>query len=186
MMADAGTQHSERGAASTRTSNPGAGALHDIHAERAVLGGILLENSAPAPFPGTPGVGVVPQVMKFVVTSALGHTESPPAALRPLDVLHEDDATASRLLLLRKLSGSCAGTWWTIDGLHWDDVTELPLLGSTEIWSFANRSGVSHPMHVHLSMFQILDRQPFALVGNTVVPTGAPEPPAATRGRGCA
>ena len=29
---------------------------------------IILVNSAPAPFPGAPGIGVVPDVMKFIVT----------------------------------------------------------------------------------------------------------------------
>ena len=35
---------------------------------------VFLDNSAPAPYPGTPGVGVIPDVMKFVVTGEPGFT----------------------------------------------------------------------------------------------------------------
>jgi hypothetical protein len=37
---------------------------------------------------------------------------------------------------------------------------------------------MSHPMHLHLVMFQILDRQKFELVDDRVVPLGEPVPPA--------
>lgn len=47
------------------------------------------------------------------------------------------------------------------DGHHlYDTVTEDPDLGDTEIWSMANRTGMSHPMHLHLVHFQVLGRQP--------------------------
>jgi spore coat protein A len=35
---------------------------------------IVLQNSAPAPYPGSPGVGVIPNVMKFVSSRAGGRT----------------------------------------------------------------------------------------------------------------
>jgi cysteine-rich repeat protein len=53
------------------------------------------------------------------------------------------------------------------------------VLGSTEVWRFINRSGVTHPMHMHLVMFQVLDRQAFEEVGGNVVPIGSPVPPPA-------
>jgi len=34
-----------------------------------------------------------------------------------------------------------------------------------------------HPMHMHLTMFQILDRQDFVMVGDSVVTVGDPIPP---------
>jgi cysteine-rich repeat protein len=115
--------------------------------------------------------------MKFVVGSAPGHTAALPASLRPLDVLDEADAAVSRQFLLRKASDPCTGSAWLINGLGWEDVTELPQLGTTEIWAFANRSGVTHPMHMHLVMFQVLDRQAFEFQGGVVVPVGARVPP---------
>jgi spore coat protein A len=138
---------------------------------------ITLLNDAPAPFPGTAGVGVIPNVMKFVVGSATGHTAALPAALRPLDAIDPADAVVTRDFELAKQGDACAGTMWTINGLGWDDVTEYPELGTTEIWRFVNRSGVTHPMHMHLVMFQVLDRQAFEEIGGNVVPIGSPVPP---------
>ncbi|ELY92320.1 hypothetical protein C483_08407 [Natrialba hulunbeirensis JCM 10989] len=46
-------------------------------------------------------------------------------------------------------------------GLAVDDpVTEEPTVGDTELWSFANLTDMSHPMHLHLVHFQLLGRQP--------------------------
>ena len=140
---------------------------------------VLLRNSAPAPYPGTPGVGVVPDVMKFVVTATHGHTAALPPALRPIERLDEADARAHRSFELRKGSDPCTGDKWLINGLGFDDVTEFPMLGDTEVWSFINHSGMSHPMHMHLVMGQVLDRQDFTLVGGQVVPVGPRVPPAA-------
>lgn len=139
---------------------------------------IVLENSAPAPFPGTPGVGVVENVMKFIVTSQNGDTASVPSSLTTVIPLDEQDAVEHRQLVLTKEFDPCTGTWWSINGLGWDDITEQPLMGTTEVWSFVNRSGIVHPMHMHLVMFQVLDRQGFDVVNDAIVPVGSPVPPA--------
>lgn len=133
---------------------------------------ILLTNSAPTPFPGTPGVGVIANVMKFIVTNAVGHTAALPATLRPVEALQETNAVQHRDFVLRKAADPCAGSKWLINDLLWDDITEFPVLGTTEVWSFINRSGVAHPMHLHLVLMQILDRQPFVVTNDTVVATG--------------
>jgi FtsP/CotA-like multicopper oxidase with cupredoxin domain len=39
--------------------------------------------------------------------------------------------------------------------------TEGPLLGSTEIWSILNGTEDSHPIHLHVVRFQVLDRRNF-------------------------
>ncbi len=140
---------------------------------------VLLTNSAPAPFPGLPGEGVIPNVMKFVVMAEPGHTASLPQALRPFERLQEDSATVFRNFDLNLGPHPCKGSAWLINGLHWDDITEFPVLGTTEVWSFINRSGMTHPMHLHLVQAQILDRQSFRIVRGTVIPTGARVPPAA-------
>jgi hypothetical protein len=138
---------------------------------------IILTNSAPAPFPGTPGEGVIPDIMKFIVSTESGYTLSVPATLRPLETLDELDAVEFRDFELQKGSDPCTGTAWLINGLGWDDITEYPELGTTEVWRFTNRSGVMHPMHMHLVMFEVLDRQAFEEVGGQVVPIGSPIPP---------
>jgi len=40
-------------------------------------------------------------------------------------------------------------------------ITEKPVLHSTEIWELVNLTDDSHPIHLHLVRFQILDRRPF-------------------------
>jgi spore coat protein A len=140
---------------------------------------ILLTNSAPAPFPGTPGVGVVATVMKFIVAAAAGHTAALPATLTTLERLQETNSVKTREFALKKSADPCTGAKWLINDLGWRDLTEFPILGTTEVWSFINRSGVAHPMHMHLVLFQVLDRQPFVLSNDVVVPTGPRAPPAA-------
>jgi FtsP/CotA-like multicopper oxidase with cupredoxin domain len=39
--------------------------------------------------------------------------------------------------------------------------TELPAVGDTEIWEIINISADAHPMHTHLTSFQVIDRTPF-------------------------
>ncbi len=49
-----------------------------------------------------------------------------------------------------------------LNASHWKmPITEKPVLGSTEIWSLINPTNDSHPIHLHLVRFQILDRQPY-------------------------
>jgi len=141
---------------------------------------IVLTNDAPAPYPGNPGEGVIPNVMRFDVIAAAGYTAPLPGSLRPVTPLDPSSATLTRDFVLRKQSDPCAGNIWTINGLGFDDITEHPVLGTTEIWRFINESGTSHPMHMHLVGYQILDRQPFALQGGQVVTTGPPVPPDAS------
>ncbi|MCE5294821.1 MAG: multicopper oxidase domain-containing protein [Chlamydiales bacterium] len=48
-------------------------------------------------------------------------------------------------------------------------VTEIPQVGSTEIWEIVNLTPDAHPIHIHLIQFQVLNRQVF-YVGNIVPP----------------
>ena len=144
---------------------------------------ILLSNGAGAPFPNGP-VDVA-RVMKFRVTSQTGDTDPLPATLRPVPRIDPAEAVGTRDFRLKQ-SGSdgCGRSMWEINGLHWDDITEYPQLGTTEIWRFINESGVSHPMHMHLVAFQVLDRDGFTTgAGGAIVPNGTPQaPPAEERG----
>jgi spore coat protein A len=46
--------------------------------------------------------------------------------------------------------------------LKWmDPITENPAVGATEIWEIHNFTMDAHPIHLHLVMFQVVDRQPF-------------------------
>jgi cysteine-rich repeat protein len=119
--------------------------------------------------------------MKFTVNNLVGHTDPVPDTLRPIERLQEGDAVMTRDFELRR-SGqdACGRAFWEINGLHWDDITEYPELGTTEIWRFINDSGVSHPMHMHLVFFQVLDREGFTTgAGGEIIPDGNPQPPSA-------
>ncbi len=140
---------------------------------------IFLENSAGAPFPN--GSVDITQVMRFDVNNLIGDTDAVPDNLRAIERLDPVDAVITRDFELRR-SGldACGRSYWEINGLHWDDITEYPELGTTEIWRFINDSGVSHPMHLHLVFFQVLDRDGFTTGGGgEIIPDGNPQPPPA-------
>ena len=89
---------------------------------------------------------------------------------RMLTVGEQDDASGNPMMMM------LGGKMWS------DPITENPVQNSTEIWSFINVTGDSHPMHLHLVRFQILDRRPFDIfVWNAhrqVKFTGPAQPPA--------
>ncbi len=134
-------------------------------------------NSAPAPFPGTPGVGVTPNVMRFIVQAATGSTAALPTTLRPVTPMLESSAAVKREFSLQKFAGSCPSVRWLINGKEWSDISEFVHLDTNEVWSFINRSDESHPMHLHLVQFQVLDRQDFVVNAGQVEPTGPRVPP---------
>ena len=144
---------------------------------------VLLENTAPAPFPN--GVVDLTEVMKFKVTAAAGDTDPLPATLRTVAPIDPGTAVVTRDLVLKRDGlDACSRQAWLINGLGWNDITEHPVLGTTEIWRFINDSGVSHPMHMHLVAFQVLDRDGFTRgPGGEIIPDGNPQlPPAEERG----
>jgi spore coat protein A len=109
----------------------------------------------------------VPNAMKFVVSAASGFTGAVPSSLRPVVPIPVAAATQERKFQVSQESDPCAGYKWLIRsmgpgnsvlGQYWDDVTEFPVLGETEIWEVANSSNMMHPFHMHLVMFQVLDR----------------------------
>ncbi len=136
----------------------------------------ILENSEPPHGDGAP----LPEIMKFVVTGVSGPVVATPDPLRPLEILQTDDSKLERFFTMRKVSEPCAGSHWLINDLGWDDITEFPRLDTIETWSFVNLSGMMHPMHIHLVMFQVVNRQTFTYDGVTVTPTGDPIPPEPT------
>ena len=116
------------------------------------------------------------QVMQFRVVPAVGGDRTTPprflvlppiaplgaAARRPLALLEEmsmhfDDAPAAAML--GTISGDpVLGAAWT--PLMWSDpVSENPSVGDTEVWEFYNATADAHPMHIHESFFQVVNRQ---------------------------
>jgi spore coat protein A len=83
--------------------------------------------------------------------------------LRPVARLPESEASRERKLTLSEHRDSRNGRMlMLLDGKYWHEpVTERPTLDSVEVWSFVNATGDTHPVHLHLVRFQILDRRPF-------------------------
>ena len=95
------------------------------------------------------------QIMLFDVARQEADTSSVPPELLPLERLAEGAASATRDFTLGMNMMN-----WVINDQGFDParVDASPRLGATEIWRFENRSMMPHPIHVHLNMFQILDR----------------------------
>lgn len=153
-----------------------------------------LRNNAPAAFPtGTAPDANTGVVMQFRVVLPLSSPDTsqlpdrlatipvlrPEAAVRTRDLtLNQRRDHAGRQVLLlgtRDLSGRPEPLTWG------DAVTERPVLNTIEIWRLLNTTTDTHPIHVHLIRFQILDRQPFDVARlrttGELVFTGPPLPP---------
>ncbi len=116
--------------------------------------------------------------MQFRVQQVNGNTAALPASMVPVPPIPEAQAVTTRTFSLRNLNDPfCMHGLWLINELMWNDIVDFPHIGSTEIWEFVNRSSLTHPMHIHLVSFQILDRQAFTIQNNQVVPSGPRIPP---------
>jgi spore coat protein A len=96
-------------------------------------------------------------------TSAPATFASVPKTFRAIERIPESAATTTRTLALYEYKDNVERPMvMLINRKHWHEpVTETPKLNSTEIWEFVNLTEDTHPMHLHLVRFQILDRRPF-------------------------
>ena len=116
-------------------------------------------------------------VMRRLLARLDANTAAAANGGRRSEILDTADSIRERFFTMRKVSEPCAGSYWLINDLGWDDITEFPRLDTTETWSFVNLSGMMHPMHMHLVMFQVVNRQTYTYDGSTVTPTGEHIPP---------
>ena len=86
-----------------------------------------------------------------------------PAALRPVERIPESAAVRTRRLTLdENMDYVRRSMGMLLNNTPWHaPITEKPVLNTTEIWEFVNLTDDSHPIHLHLVRFQILDRRPF-------------------------
>jgi spore coat protein A, manganese oxidase len=154
---------------------------------KVALGNHVLRNLGPdEPFGGgVPGVDfpvadpqTTGQIMQLrVVPSVAADTTTPPRFLMLPAIAPLPAATVTRrLALLEEMSmnfadapaeamlGTVGGdpaagpAGWTMQ-MWMDPVTENPATGATEIWEFYNATADAHPMHVHETVFEVLNRQ---------------------------
>ena len=86
-----------------------------------------------------------------------------PSTLVPLTRIPESSAVLTRdFVLEEEVDNNDEPIALEINRHDFDDpIEEKPKRGTTEIWRFINTTGDTHPMHVHLVQFQVLDRQTF-------------------------
>ena len=104
--------------------------------------------------------------MQFRISS-LKSEDGPelPATLQPRFRMSESSAVKTRELTIADHQNRLGrSSIMLLNGAHWGmPATETPLLNSTETWSFVNLTDDSHPIHLHMVRFQLLDRRPFDL-----------------------
>jgi FtsP/CotA-like multicopper oxidase with cupredoxin domain len=121
-----------------------------------------LNNIAKSPYPK--GAPVDPkttgQIMQFRVMAGTPDNLVIPQTLNTIPTLVQNAAT--RTLTLNELMGMGGPLAMFLDGKMWDAaVTEMPVVGTTEVWEIINLTADTHPIHLHLVQFQMLSRQSF-------------------------
>lgn len=104
------------------------------------------------------------ELMQFRVGKGAGpRSKKLPAALRPVPRLSESAAVKTRTLTLDQYEDpKTHAMLMLLNAARFrDPVTEKPELDSVEIWNLVNLTEDTHPIHLHLVRFQVLDRQPF-------------------------
>jgi spore coat protein A len=75
-------------------------------------------------------------------------------------------ASVTRNITLEEVENATTGDpeYGSLNGRKFDDVRgvqERPRVGSTEDWRLVNLTEDTHPIHLHLVQFQVMDRTPF-------------------------
>lgn len=125
---------------------------------------IIVTNDAPAPFPDGDPANAVGTVMEFRVSLPLTNIDTSviPQYMEPFPKLSEQSVSKERSLTLNDNMDQYGREFMLLDNKQWaDPITENPKLGSTEIWELINLTDDSHPIHIHLIDFQIIDRRAF-------------------------
>jgi len=104
-------------------------------------------------------------VMQFRVSRGVGEAKALPAVLRPVSKIEPSAAIKTRTLSLVEVDDQVQRpVTMLLNNAHWSmPITENPELDSTEIWELVNTTDDSHPIHLHLVRFQILDRRTFSI-----------------------
>jgi len=131
---------------------------------------VILRNDAYAPFKGGSKEGDPPgpveQIMQFTVTDNLGfEPQELPDKLNDLftgdwPTLPDEIGEERILPLVEVMSGVGDPIMILLNGQKWAaDISEMPVLGSTEEWVIVNPTEDTHPIHLHLVQFQLVYRQ---------------------------
>ena len=102
------------------------------------------------------GTGTLAQVMRFDITRRIADDSTVPSILRSIEKIPVSEATVRRSFEFNRSGGVFAINGKPYDGNRFD---AYPQAGTTEIWNIKNSSGGwTHPIHLHLTNFQVLNR----------------------------
>ena len=160
----------------------GISSFHQIGSDQGLLSApVALKGVTLAPaeradlivdFSGAAGQNVVlkdeaVELMQFRVGSrgprAAAKVAPLPSSLRTIPRIRTAEAVKTRTLTLNEYEDpKTHAMLMLLNGTHWrEPVTEKPALGTVEIWRLVNLTEDTHPIHLHLVRFQIVDRQVF-------------------------
>jgi spore coat protein A len=93
---------------------------------------------------------------------ALVEKEADVEGMPPLLTMRElvADPTGTEPVVTIVEPGTNVAHWRTVATRFEDGTTFFPMLHQPEIWRFVNLTEDTHPIHVHLDHFQVLDRHP--------------------------
>jgi FtsP/CotA-like multicopper oxidase with cupredoxin domain len=123
----------------------------------------LLRNTAKAPYPtgNAPNPQTTGQVMLVRVVAPTAPDNSVVPSLLA-SVSRISNPTVTRTMTLNELEGENGPLGALLNGTPFmEAVTEMPTLGTTEMWEVVNMTADTHPIHIHLVQFQLLNRQKF-------------------------
>jgi len=88
-----------------------------------------------------------------------------PATLRPIRRIAQREAVRTRVMTLDEFdSDNGMAMVMLLNRKHWmEPVSESVKLNSVEIWSLVNLTQDTHPIHLHMVRFQVLDRRSFSV-----------------------
>lgn len=136
---------------------------------------IILQNNARAPYPsGKPrpraGGSPLPEIMQFTVVSGGVCNGTVPTTLRinnpqitPLNAFPAP--VRQRNLTLVEIMGAAGPLVALLNYLYWDEpmtnssFMEQPQVDTLEQWNIINLTADTHPIHLHLVQFRVLNRQ---------------------------
>lgn len=127
---------------------------------------MVMTNDAPFPFPDGDPVNpeTVGNVMEFRVVLPLSSpdTSTIPSFMVPHVKRRVQTASKFRFLTLTSKKDPFGRELMLLDDKDWDaPITENPKAGQTEVWYLINLTHDTHPIHLHLVDFWVIDRRPF-------------------------
>jgi spore coat protein A len=107
-------------------------------------------------------------IMQFrVASSGAKDDASLPSTLRTVERIPEGNAIRTRRLTLDETMNDVQDSMgMMLNKTPWHaPVTEKPVINTTEIWELVNLTEDTHPIHLHMVRFQVLDRRRFDVFG---------------------